>query len=122
MSSASVFSWKAGLPVTISYRIVPNAKMSVRASAWPPANCSGAMYGAATDGTADSDGIDVRVTTDADMPGWLSSLSLATPKSRSRGPLAVSITVDGFNPPCVTPCRCALSSASAIAIPISNAS
>jgi hypothetical protein len=31
-------------PVAISYRSVPNAKMSVRASASLPSSCSGAMY------------------------------------------------------------------------------
>ena len=34
----------ARLPVAISYSTAPNAKMSVRASASSPSNCSGAMY------------------------------------------------------------------------------
>ena len=34
----------AFFPVTISYTTAPNAKMSVRASASLPSNCSGAIY------------------------------------------------------------------------------
>ena len=39
-----LFPSNAFLPVTISYRTAPNAKMSVRASASLPSSCSGAMY------------------------------------------------------------------------------
>ena len=49
---------------------------------------------------------------------WLPPVSmlLARPKSSSLAPEAVSITLDGLRSRCTTPCRCALSRASAISI------
>ena len=44
MRLACVLASNARRPVAISYRIVPSAKMSVRASAGAPCTCSGAMY------------------------------------------------------------------------------
>ncbi len=44
MRLTGVLPSKALRPVTISYRIAPNAKMSARASASAPSSCSGAMY------------------------------------------------------------------------------
>ena len=44
MVYAVVLPSNARLPVTISYNTAPRAKMSLRASASPPSNCSGAMY------------------------------------------------------------------------------
>ena len=41
---AWLFSSNDRLPVTISYTIAPNAKISVRASASLASSCSGAMY------------------------------------------------------------------------------
>jgi hypothetical protein len=48
--------------------------------------------------------------------------TFASAKSRSFAPLAVSITFDGSRSRCTTPWRCALSSASVIAIAIVSAS
>ncbi len=45
------------------------------------------------------------------------AIALARPKSRSFTPDFVIITLPGFRSRCTIPCRCALSSASAISIP-----
>ena len=46
-------------------------------------------------------------------PAW----NFARPKSSSFTPAFVSMTLPGFRSRCTIPCRCALSSASAISIP-----
>ena len=62
------------------------------------------MYGVANVGIAESEGRDVRVTAIEDeVVDEVPSFSVATPKSSSFGPSAVSITTEGFRPPCVTP-------------------
>jgi hypothetical protein len=53
--------------------------------------------------------------------GVTGGFSFARPKSNSFAPAFVSITFAGFRSRCTIPCRCALSSASAISAPTFNA-
>ena len=122
MSEAWLVPEKAFLPVAISYSRAPNEKMSLRASASLPSSCSGAMYWK------------VPSTVPRSVSGWLACISVASrdtpddtsrpaawnfarPKSRSLTPDFVSMTLPGLRSRCTIPCRCALSSASAISIP-----
>ena len=121
ISDACVAPENAFLPVAISYSTQPNEKMSVRPSASRPSSCSGAMYwnvprivpscvrlfgmlpsAVGSDVTADCTG---------------GAIALASPKSSSFTPDFVIITLPGFKSRCTIPCRCALSSASAIWVP-----
>ncbi len=122
MSDAWLVPEKAFLPVAISYSRAPKAKRSLRASASLPSSCSGAMYW------------NVPRTVPRSVSGWLACISVARretpdetsrpaawnfarPKSSSFTPDFVSMTLPGFRSRCTIPCRCALSSASAISIP-----
>ena len=58
-----------------------------------------------------------RRVTSAREAGDAGCTALARPKSSSFTPDFVSITLPGFKSRCTIPCRCALSSASAISIP-----
>ena len=53
INSAELLSGKARLPVAISKRTAPAAHRSLRGSATPPFNCSGAMYGSVPVSSAD---------------------------------------------------------------------
>ena len=88
---------KAGLPVAISYMSSPSAKMSARASASFPSNCSGAIYWNVP--TIVPSRVNcawsavISVSTSA-KGAW--SDSFARPKSISLAPALVSMTFDGF--------------------------
>ena len=122
MMAAIRLAWllpvKALLPVAISYSSAPRAKMSVRASASLPSNCSGAMYW----------NVPRRVPSVVRGFAFVSSVEsgselgraapcLARPKSRSFVPDRVSITFPGLRSRWTIPWRCALSNASAISAP-----
>jgi hypothetical protein len=111
---ARLFPENAGLPVTISWISSPKAKMSVRASASFPSNCSGAMYWNVPTimpslvSLACSWVISVRALASGAEPDCF-----ARPKSISLAPLLVSMTLAGFRSRCVIPSLWAFDSASA---------
>ena len=89
---APLFASNARLPVISSYRIRPNAKMSVRASVSVPWSCSGDMY------------CGVPRIVPAPVSGALTvipfsgsgSIAFARPKSSSLTPVFVTSTFPGF--------------------------
>ena len=106
---------KARIPLTSSYRMQPNAKMSLRASAGLPFNCSGAMY----------PGVPAMaiVCVAAVAPSTDFSASLAKPKSSTfTEPFSVTRMLPGLRSRCTIPAACAAASASAIWMPYSISS
>src|SRR5215470_8233621 len=104
------------LPVAISYSIDPKAKMSLRASASLPPNCSGAMYCTvptnAPEVVSGDCGLGEDIVMAAENEGAevpdvdaLATTGLARPKSSSFAPVFVSITLPGFRSRCTTPAR-----------------
>ncbi len=112
-------------PVAISYSTHPNAKMSVRPSASLPSSCSGAMYWNVpriVPSCVRFSPVAAPITVGSDVApddgALVGAIAFASPKSSSLTPVFVSITLPGFRSRCTIPCRCALSSASAISTPI----
>ena len=64
----------------------------------------------------------VCVGADVSVPGGPASCCFASPKSSSRTPVSVSMTLVGFKSRCTMPCRCAVSRASAISTAMGSAS
>jgi hypothetical protein len=103
---------------TSRLRAVPSAKMSVRASAAAPCTCSGAMYWS----------VPMIVPCAVPVPGAVASIEsacpaaptvcFARPKSSNLVPAAVSMMFPGFRSRWTMPCRCAVSRASAISVPV----
>ncbi len=121
MSEAWLAPENALRPEAISYSTAPSAKMSDRASASRPSSCSGAMYWNVpriVPSCVRFCGVPIAVGTEV-APGCdcAAASPLASPKSSSLTPDRVSITLPGFKSRCTIPCRCALSSASAISTP-----
>ena len=110
-------------PEIISYSRQPNAKMSLRASASRPSSCSGAMYCSVPKISPRSvSGAEaVSCAAGSTMP-WLAACSFARPKSRSFGPVPVSMTLLGLRSRCTIPRSCAAASATATWVATSRAS
>jgi hypothetical protein len=123
MTLACVFPSNGRRPVAISYRTVPKAKMSARASASAPSICSGAMYWK----------VPTMVPCAVSGCAWVGSAvmestasaprrSFARPKSSSFAPPLVRMMFPGLRSRCTTPWRCALSRASATAMAMRSSS
>ena len=117
------FPSNARLPASISYSTQPNAKMSVRASAWCPSICSGAMYWNVPT-IAPWAVIAGGVVSAMLRPPELCTepVALASPKSSSFAPVFVSMTLPGLRSRCTRPARCAAASASPTWMAIASAS
>ena len=112
---ARLLALKAGLPVTISCSSSPKAKMSVRASASFPSNCSGAMYWKVPTMVPSPVSLDCSIVISVRAAArGAGPICLAKPKSMSLAPFFVSMTLAGFRSRCVIPNLCALARASAI--------
>ena len=105
-----LFPSKARFPVTISYRIVPREKMSLRPSTSFPCTCSGDMYwnvprtmpfSVTGEFAAGLDPVTVKLAA-ADACG---GKDFARPKSNSLTPVWVSIMLPGFRSRWTTPVR-----------------
>ena len=101
--------------------------MSERASASPPSSCSGDMYWNVPEDRARARSAAALACasvamTDAPETGRAPAAAsgFARPKSSSFTPVFVSMTLPGFRSRCTIPCRCALSSASAISIAVAQ--
>ena len=110
---------KAGRPVASSNSTSPSEKRSLRASSASPRSCSGDMYAtvptAVPGDVSCGSGSAVRAE-DAGAAGRI----WATPKSRIPGPRAVRTTFAGLMSRCTMPAACAVSRASARAMPAST--
>ena len=106
----------AGLPVVISYRMVPSAKISLRESASLPSNCSGAMYWKVPRIIPSwVRRVDSAVRSSSEASAREERFSnRASPKSSSLAPDFVSMTFPGFRSRCTMPLPCAVPKASAI--------
>ncbi len=114
-TSTIVRPLNAGRPASISKRIAPAAKRSLRLSTASPVTCSGAMYRGVPITTP------VRVSPVAGLSAPSSS-GRARPKSRSFTPWAVRKTLDGFRSRWTMPRACSAESAASMPSPIGSAS
>ena len=110
MTLAASSPSNARFPISISYSTAPKAKMSVRASAGLPCNCSGAMYWSVPV-MAPSAGIDMVAVS---APSFSVCLTCARPKSSSFTPFFEIKILAGLRSQWMIPWRCAASSASRI--------
>ena len=108
-SSVTVEPAKTRLADSISYRMQPKDQMSVRVSVSLPQACSGDMYAAVPTMVPAA----VSVSSAVAPSGPADAGDLASPKSSTLAPPAVSMMFSGFRSRCTIPLACAAASASA---------
>ena len=91
-----VSPWNVRLPVAISYKTHPSAKMSVRASASRPSSCSGDMYWNVPTIVPSCVSGFATVASEAPMLSLIPVPVFARPKSSSFAPVFVNMTLPGF--------------------------